>query len=187
MWTVDSIFVLADSKFHTADGYESLTVVRYWVGGSGNVSDTNHWSQFNGGAPGASLPTATVNCYWTALSNPTAYTTTVDSSFNCADMMFEEAPATSGTITLAGSGTLASWGSVSFLSGMTSSHSGTFDLRKSSGTGIVTTNGVTLSCSFNVYSGSGTIQLGDNLTINKLMVLLLLLMEYLIQTVRLSR
>jgi autotransporter-associated beta strand protein len=29
---------------------------RYWVGGSGNWSDTNHWALISGGAPGAAVP-----------------------------------------------------------------------------------------------------------------------------------
>jgi len=30
--------------------------LRYWVGGSGNVNDTNHWSTSSGGSGGASVP-----------------------------------------------------------------------------------------------------------------------------------
>lgn len=32
--------------------------LRYWVGGSGNVNDTNHWSTSSGGGGGASVPGA---------------------------------------------------------------------------------------------------------------------------------
>ncbi len=32
---------------------------RYWVGGAGNWSDTNHWSLSSGGAPGVSVPDST--------------------------------------------------------------------------------------------------------------------------------
>jgi hypothetical protein len=31
---------------------------RYWIGGSGNVSDTGHWSESSGGEGGASVPTS---------------------------------------------------------------------------------------------------------------------------------
>lgn len=34
---------------------------RYWIGGTGNWSDTSHWSASSGGAGGASKPTAADN------------------------------------------------------------------------------------------------------------------------------
>lgn len=36
----------------------SITNNRYWVGGSGNWSDTVHWAETSGGAGGASVPTS---------------------------------------------------------------------------------------------------------------------------------
>ncbi len=34
---------------------------RYWVNGSGNWNDTNHWSESSGGIPGANIPTKDIN------------------------------------------------------------------------------------------------------------------------------
>src|ERR1700751_3081126 len=36
----------------------------YWVGGSGNFNDPNHWSQQSGGIGGAKTPTATDDVYF---------------------------------------------------------------------------------------------------------------------------
>ncbi len=41
---------------------------RYWVGGSGSWSDTNHWSVSPGGAGGASVPTLSDDVFFTAAS-----------------------------------------------------------------------------------------------------------------------
>jgi large repetitive protein len=38
-------------------GFEGLAQSRYWVGGSGNWSDSQHWSYSSGGKGGASVPT----------------------------------------------------------------------------------------------------------------------------------
>lgn len=53
---------------------------RYWVGGSGNWSDTNRWSDTSGGTPGASVPTSIDSVIFDANSNvgTGAFTVTVD-------------------------------------------------------------------------------------------------------------
>ena len=53
---------------------------RYWVGGSGNVSDNaNHWASSSGGAAGASKPGATDDVYFDANSDSgSAFTVTFD-------------------------------------------------------------------------------------------------------------
>lgn len=38
--------------------------IKYWVGGSGNWQDTNHWSLESGGASGADIPTIADNVYF---------------------------------------------------------------------------------------------------------------------------
>lgn len=42
---------------------------RYWVGGSGDWSDTAHWSSTSGGAGGASVPTSGDNAFFNASSS----------------------------------------------------------------------------------------------------------------------
>lgn len=64
---------------------------RYWVGGSGNWSDTARWSASSGGAGGASVPTSADNVIFDAGSNvgTGTFTVTVDGTSsipsNCAD------------------------------------------------------------------------------------------------------
>ena len=53
---------------------------RYWVGGTGNWSDTNRWSDTSGGTPGASVPTSIDSVIFDAGSNvgTGVFTVTVD-------------------------------------------------------------------------------------------------------------
>lgn len=50
---------------------------RYWVGGSGNWNDANHWSATSGGAPGACVPTVNDDVFFDAGSGFTAASKTV--------------------------------------------------------------------------------------------------------------
>lgn len=53
---------------------------RYWVGGSGNWNDTNHWSATYMGTPGASVPGAADNAYFPENTTSGA-TVTIDINF----------------------------------------------------------------------------------------------------------
>lgn len=50
---------------------------RYWIGGSGDWNDPNHWSTTSGGAPGACIPTVNDNVFFDASSGFTAVSKTV--------------------------------------------------------------------------------------------------------------
>jgi hypothetical protein len=50
---------------------------RYWVGGSGDWNDPNHWSATSGGAGGACVPTVYDDVYFNAASGFTAVSKTV--------------------------------------------------------------------------------------------------------------
>jgi hypothetical protein len=50
---------------------------RYWVGGSGDWNDSNHWSTTSGGAPGACIPIVSDNVFFDAASGFTAGSKTV--------------------------------------------------------------------------------------------------------------
>lgn len=60
----------------------------YWIGGTGNWSDTAHWATAaDGTGAGHTAPTATNNVYFGALSfNGTGQTVTVDATAYCLDM-----------------------------------------------------------------------------------------------------
>ena len=62
---------------------------RYWVGNSGNWSDTNRWSASSGGSSGASVPTAVDNVYFDALSFDASSTVALDASAFCLDLNWE--------------------------------------------------------------------------------------------------
>jgi len=55
---------------------------RYWVGGSGNWSDTAHWSTTSGGAGGASLPTSVDDVIFDANSAPGSFSVNMTASFS---------------------------------------------------------------------------------------------------------
>ena len=59
---------------------------RYWVGGTGNWSDTAHWSETSGGASGVSLPTGSDHVHFDA--NSGAGIATVNATAYCLDLDF---------------------------------------------------------------------------------------------------
>lgn len=133
---------------------------RFWVGGTGNWSDnTNHWSATSGGAPGASLPTSADNAIFDANSNTTAYTVTIDTGpiRNCLDLNFAAAPSVSGTITWAGPQSMDIRGSMTLLSGMTRTYTGSLTFSSTSTGRTITMNGVNLNGTgqTHTFSGSG--------------------------------
>jgi hypothetical protein len=62
---------------------------RYWVGGTGNWSDTAHWSTSNGGSGGAAVPTSSDNVWFTNLGFPTGGTCTLDQDAVCGNFQLQ--------------------------------------------------------------------------------------------------
>lgn len=128
----------------------------YWVGGTGNWSDTNKWSTTSGGAGGAGVPRSHDAVVFDANSSATSYTVTVNFSTStagnrCNGINFG-IPA-SGNLTFAGSTSLYLHGSVSFpASNFTRTYTGTFFL---SGTG-----------SGKTFSQNGVPQLASSITLD---------------------
>jgi hypothetical protein len=120
--------------------------IRYWVGGTGNWSDTNRWSTSSGGGGGASIPRSHDDVVFNSLSNATDYTATVNTvtGGNRCKAMTISGPA-SGNVTLAGSTALIIHDDITLpATGLTRSYTGTITL---SGTGAgktINTNGVAL-------------------------------------------
>ena len=135
---------------------------RFWVGGSGNWSDaTNHWATTTGGAPGAgNLPTASDNAIFDTASNAVGYTVTIDSAAVCLDLTFG-APLT-GTITWAGSATMAISSSMTLLNGMTRTYTGAITFNATSTGKTITSNGVTLASQITLNGAGGGWTLQDN-------------------------
>jgi hypothetical protein len=58
---------------------------RYWVGGTGNWSDTNRWSTGSGGGGGASVPTTADNVFFDNASAAGTFTVTITAGSACAN------------------------------------------------------------------------------------------------------
>jgi len=118
---------------------------RYWVGGTGNWSDTNHWSATSGGSGGASVPTSNDDVFFDANSFTAAgQSVTLNITANCR--FFNWANATNNP-TLAGSSSINIYGGLSYTANMTDISTGTkimnnFDIGSAQG---INTNGVTLN------------------------------------------
>jgi hypothetical protein len=141
-------------------------MAKYWVGGTGNWNDpTNHWATTDGGLPGAgNIPTATDDVHFTALSNATAYTCTINATAVCLSFLVDANPLTSGVPTLAGSSGLTISGNLSLLSGMTNNYTGGITFNATSGTKTIASNTVKVkSTSITLNGAGGTFQLSDTL------------------------
>lgn len=63
---------------------------RYWIGNSGNINDSAHWSDTDGGTGGASVPTSVDDIFFTSNSFNVASTITFNVSFNCLSMSWTD-------------------------------------------------------------------------------------------------
>lgn len=133
---------------------------RYWVGGSDNWDGTagTKWSTASGGTGGAPVPTSADNVFINAASGANTVTISTGNtgakSLNC----------TGFTGTLAGSAAnISIAGSLTFSAGMTITYNSVIDI---TGTATITSNGQTPSLSINVNAPSGTVTLGDALSLN---------------------
>lgn len=122
---------------------------RYWVGGTGNWTDTAHWSTSSGGAGGATRPGSSDNVFFDA--NSSGGTCTLDDTAVTLDLSFD-----GWTGTIAGTKPMSIFGS--FTGGASASFgSWAKDVGfYSTSTGrTITINGMNLgNCSF-VFEGAG--------------------------------
>jgi len=140
----------------------------YWVGGTGNWSDTARWSLSSGGAGGQAVPTSLDNVIFNSASNATAYTATIDLvSSACAkcNQLTISGPA-SGNVTLAGNQTIIIFGNVTLpATGLTRTYTGPINLSGSTTGKTFTTNGVQLSSSITVNGVGCEWTLGSDLNL----------------------
>jgi len=126
---------------------------RYWVGGTGNWSDTARWSTGSGGGSGASVPRSHDDVVFDSLSNATAYTATVNAVTGGIRMKsLTIAGPASGNVTLAGSTAIDGiHGNVTLpATGLTRTYTGAITLSSNSTGRTFTTNGVVLASAITV-------------------------------------
>ena len=130
----------------------------YWVGGTGNWSDTARWSTTDGSGSGAAIPTSLDAVNFTNLSNATAYTATIDAGVTTARCAsFTMAGPGTGNVTFAGSVGIAFHGNVSFAAtGITRTYTGAMNLAGNASY-TFTTNGLTLNSATIFVNGVGAI------------------------------
>lgn len=151
--TADNTFVTADSTLYTAD---NLAQNRFWVGNSGNWSDTAHWSETSGGTGGASVPTSVNSVYFNADSFSTTSVVTIDTTANCLDLDFTGLDSaltltnTANSLNIYGSLTLPT-------SNLTTAFSSTGYLyfRATTTGNTITSNGTTLAWNRIYFNGIG--------------------------------
>lgn len=128
---------------------------RFWILGTGNWSDTAHWSTSTGGTGGASVPTSADNTYFDANSFTAAgQTVTVNTAANCLDMDWTGAtnsPTFSGTSSFG----ISIYGSFTLISSMNISVLGSKTFAATSAGKTITTAGKTLSTGAVSFDGVG--------------------------------
>lgn len=156
-------------------------VTRYWVGGSGNWSDTNHWSTSTGGSSGASVPI----CHDTAVFDANSVTSASQTiTFDTTLIAGFSMTGVANNPTFNFDSVDNYWnGNVTLQTGVTYSWA---NIKKqyymARGTVTLITNGVSMDISsfHGLYiqggmsvagASTGTVQLGDNLTMADTVVL----------------
>jgi hypothetical protein len=135
----------------------------YWVGGTGNWSDTSKWSISSGGSGGSAIPTSLDDVIFDSSSNATAYTATINQTSRCNNLTIN-GPA-SGNVTLAGSSALIVHGNVTFpATGMTRTFTGPITLSGSTSGKVFTTNGISLASQLTLNGNNCEWALGSALS-----------------------
>lgn len=129
---------------------------RYWVGGTASWDGTagTKWATTSGGTGGASLPTTADDVFFDANSGANTVTVATGNT-GCKSIT-----CTGFTGTLTGSASLTVAGSITFVSGMTCSHTGRWSI---TGSGTIISAGKTMP--FLIINGVGiTVNQGDDFT-----------------------
>ena len=139
----------------------------YWVGGTGNWSDGNHWSDRSGGTPICAVPTTATTVVFDDNSGFIDESTgvAIDIPASCDSMIWI---GTTSTPTLTRTQALNLFGSLELQPNMLVSGAGVITFRSTRLEGeIIKTNGVTIGNSLTFNSAPGTWRLGDNSTFSE--------------------
>lgn len=142
----------------------AATCDRYWVGGTASWNGTAllKWSTTSGGIGGAAEPTATDNvCFDSGSGNVTV--TVATSNRPALNIKFDgDGTSTKFVGTFAGSQGLQVSGSVTLASGITWTHTGTFNFISTSAQ-TLTSNGLAITSPINLNGTGSTVTLQDAL------------------------
>ena len=134
----------------------------YWVGGTGNWSNSAHWSATSGGAPGACIPTLYDNVYFDVNSfTASGQSVTIDIVAYCDSMNWTGI--TNSNI-LTGASALNIYGSLRLAAGTNiASYSGNFNFKSTNPGNVIFTAGKTFPTHV-YFDGSGDWTLRDAFT-----------------------
>jgi hypothetical protein len=161
---VNSTGTAAEPVFRTAP---PAARTLYWVGGTGDWSDTARWSLSSGGAGGEAVPRSMDDVVFDSSSNATGYTATVTqiTGGNRLKSLTISGPAT-GNLTLAGTVELIIHDDITLpATGLTRTYTGTITLSSSQTGRTFTSNGVVLAAPLTVNGVGCEWTLADALNI----------------------
>lgn len=142
----------------------SIGQSRYWVGGSGNWSQSSHWSSTSGGAGGASLPTSTDEVYFNVASGSSGFSVTIDVDATCKN--FSTTGANNFTLAGAASRNIQVFGSLTLHAGLTHSYTGSYTFLSSITGNQINTLSITLPSNL-IFDGTGDWTFISNTTTSK--------------------
>ncbi|MDD2634548.1 MAG: T9SS type A sorting domain-containing protein [Bacteroidales bacterium] len=178
---IRDITVIGGATFITNNGVNMGNVVNwtinpstptdyYWVGGTGNWSDADHWSAVSGGAypsGGSCVPSSEDNVYFDANSfSASGEVITVDVPAICKSMNWTGVT-NNPDLTTNWPGAYYIYGSLTFDSGMTLSGWGDLYFMANNTGNTINSAGIALNYTIH-FSGSGDWTLTDNLNFNSI-------------------
>jgi hypothetical protein len=133
------------------------------------ATNTAIWSATDGGAGGASVPTASDDVFFTSLSRNSSYTCSITATANCNNITVSN-PST-GVATLTHNSTLNVYGNITYASGVsTGTGVQAINLLKASGTCLIDTNGVKFNAAINMNKAGTTFQLVSDFKVRSLQI-----------------
>ena len=144
----------------------SISANKYWIGGTGNWSDANHWSASSGGASCACVPTATDNVYFDVNSfTANGESLTIDATASCNNMDWTGIAYSN---ILAGSSDLHIYGSLTLVSAITvSNYSGNLYFQSANAGNTITSAGRSFTDALTInFNGGGNWTLADAFAAN---------------------
>lgn len=144
---------------------------RHWVLGTGNWSDTGHWSASSGGASGASVPTSSDNAIFDSNSGGGTATVNAGATRECLGLtMTGFTGAFTVTEDLNVYDNVVLGATMGAITGINS-----INMKATSGAHTFTSNGKTMTCNVDIgpSTGTSTFTLVDNLSCDLLQILAL--------------